>query len=189
MLYAVCQNVPLLTVSIYNHFKYTHISITTDSAHCLSDLEARCPPKKWRTGTSQSLVEALQWFKNTETLLATLPDVWHHRVSTRTVWPEASLLSLDKIASLIFTIYLSVSARTNFSCLCRFIPRMHIECCWVSTQQKKPKTSIYLAELFKILVLHEIRHMLQQYKTNEAFSVCIHINWQMSVKNPFVRVW
>ena len=43
--------------------------------------------------------------------MATLPGAWHCRVSTGTVWPGVSILSLGEVESWICNFYLSVAAR------------------------------------------------------------------------------
>ena len=46
------------------------------------------------------------------TLLATLPDTWHYRVSARTGWPGVKILWLGKMAYLICSFYLGVATCT-----------------------------------------------------------------------------
>ena len=57
---------------------------------------------------------------------ATLQDVWHYRVNVLTGWPSVFQLLLFKIASLVFSGYLSVAV----TCLSRFVPETHFACCW-----------------------------------------------------------
>ena len=47
----------------------------------------------------------------TGTPVATLPGIWHDRVSAGTGWPGVSRLWLGEIESLIYNFYLSVAAR------------------------------------------------------------------------------
>ena len=56
------------------------------------------------------------WFNptgdfTTYTPVGVLPRAWHHSRSARTVWPVVSILWLDRMASLICNLYLTVAAR------------------------------------------------------------------------------